>query len=80
MSVEIGAFSAKTKLSQLLRQVREGQRFTITHRGKPIAELVPSGAAPPGDFNQAIDAMLKFARVRGVDVDDVTRWIAEGRH
>ena len=79
MSVEIGAYDAKTKLPRLLRQVQEGQRFTITHRGKPIADLVPSEEAPAQAFNEAIDAMLEFARVPNVNADDLAEWIAEGR-
>ena len=30
---EIGAFDAKTKLSEILRKVDQGERFTITVRG-----------------------------------------------
>jgi prevent-host-death family protein len=37
----IGAFSAKTHLSELLEQVRQGKAFVITRRGKPVAELRP---------------------------------------
>ena len=38
---EIGAFEAKTHLSELLEQVRKGAVFFITRRGHPIAELRP---------------------------------------
>ena len=38
---EIGAFEAKTHLSKLLQKVRQGKSFTITHRGRPLAELRP---------------------------------------
>jgi prevent-host-death family protein len=38
---EIGAFEAKTKLSELLEKVRQGQVFLITKRGRPVAELRP---------------------------------------
>jgi len=38
---EIGAFEAKTRLSELLEQVRKGAVFFITRRGHPIAELRP---------------------------------------
>lgn len=36
---EIGAFEAKTKLSELLDKVQRGQVFHITKRGQPIAIL-----------------------------------------
>jgi prevent-host-death family protein len=38
---EIGAFDAKTRLSELLQRVERGQVYRITRRGKPIAELRP---------------------------------------
>jgi prevent-host-death family protein len=38
---EVGAFEAKTRLSELLEQVRKGAVFFITKRGHPIAELRP---------------------------------------
>jgi prevent-host-death family protein len=37
----IGAFDAKTHLSELLSKVQRGQSYTITRRGKPVAELRP---------------------------------------
>ena len=37
----IGAFEAKTHLSELLEKVRRGQSFLITKRGRPVAELRP---------------------------------------
>lgn len=76
---EIGAYDAKTRLPELLRQVRKGKRFTITHRGQPIADLVPSGSAAAENAKEAIDAMLKFERVSNVAPEDVAAWIAEGR-
>ena len=38
---EIGAFHAKTHLSELLEKVRHGQSFFITKHGQPVAELLP---------------------------------------
>ncbi len=76
---EIGAYDAKTKLSELLRQVEKGKRFTIMRRGEPIADLVPSGSAAKANADKAIDDMLGFKRVRGIPSGDVAAWIAEGR-
>ena len=42
---EIGAFEAKTHLSELLAAVEAGEAFTITRRGKPVAELRPVAGA-----------------------------------
>lgn len=37
----VGAFEAKTHLSELLERVRAGERITITKHGVPVAVLVP---------------------------------------
>jgi len=37
---EVGAFEAKTHLSELLEKVERGDRVVITRRGKPVAVLV----------------------------------------
>ena len=38
---EVGAFEAKTHLSELLAAVEAGETVTITRRGKPVAQLGP---------------------------------------
>ncbi len=38
----VGAFEAKTHLSQLLDQVESGETVVITRHGEPVAELVPA--------------------------------------
>lgn len=40
---EIGAFEAKTHLSELLAAAEAGESITITRRGTPVARLVPAG-------------------------------------
>ena len=39
----IGAYDAKTKLPEILRRVAAGEPFTITNRGKSMADIVPHG-------------------------------------
>jgi prevent-host-death family protein len=46
-SHKIGAFEAKTRLSELLEQVGRGRTFVITKRGRPVAELRPVAPAGP---------------------------------
>jgi prevent-host-death family protein len=43
----VGAFQAKTQLSELLDQVEKGEAVTITRHGRPVAVLAPIGAARP---------------------------------
>ncbi len=42
---EIGVRELKTTLSQTLRAVSRGQQVRVTLRGRPIADIVPAGAA-----------------------------------
>jgi prevent-host-death family protein len=80
MSNAIGTYEAKTRLPELLRKVRRGQRFTITVRGEPVAQLVPIPPAAPADANAAIDAFLSFLATHppGKRVD-IKALIEEGR-
>ncbi len=38
----VGAYEAKTHLPRLLKSVSHGNSITITHRGNPIALLIPA--------------------------------------
>ena len=42
MTNRVGIREFKAHLSQYLERVRRGERFTITARGKPVAEVGPS--------------------------------------
>ena len=59
MNEEIGSYDAKTKLPELLRRVEAGERFTITNRGKPVADLIPSLAGSDHRVEGAIANILK---------------------
>ena len=75
---EVGAYDAKTKLGEMLREVEQGRRFTITHRGRRVADLVPTATATRGR-KAAIAAMLAFEPVLGVADETVAEWTTEGR-
>lgn len=80
MKTEFGVYQTKTKLPELLRQVKEGKRFTITNRGEAIADLVPCENVKPRDKSAAIEKVKAFIRenpVRGVF--DIKELIAVGR-
>lgn len=75
----IGSYEAKTKLPELLRQVRAGKRFTITSRGEAVADLVPSAGAKRKDKAAAVEKIKAFMLenpVRGVNIKEL---IEEGR-
>lgn len=79
---EIGAYEAKTRLPELLREVRAGRCFTITNRGQAIADLVPSTAVRAVDAAMAIDRFRSFMRTHPVEAQNrvnVRALIEEGR-
>ena len=41
MGITYSASEAKAKFSEVMRLVRAGNVITITHRGKPVAEIRP---------------------------------------
>ncbi len=80
MNHEVGSYEAKTKLPELLRGVQAGNRYTITLRGEPVADLVPAEGARHEDAAASVEAMREFMHskepVRGVDIKAL---IDEGR-
>jgi prevent-host-death family protein len=80
MKIQIGAYEAKTRLPELLREVKAGKQFTITNRGEAIADLVPSAAAQPSDRRAAIDKFQSFMERHPVRARaNVKKLIREGR-
>ena len=75
----VGAFEAKTHLSELLDRAATGERFTITKRGKPVAMLVPLEEEPRMTPEEAM-AAIRAARVgASLGGDTVRDLIDEGR-
>ena len=62
MSEQIGSYDAKTKLPQILRRVKEGEAFTITNRGLPVADIIPSRTNERIKAEIAINNILKTKR------------------
>ena len=79
-SSEIGAYEVKTKLPEYLRKVVAGERFTITQRGRPVAQLIPAGVRERGDTVAAPRRMRAFVeRHRPTEEVDIKTLIDEGR-
>jgi len=76
---EVGAFEAKTHLSEILAAVEAGETVTITRRGKPVARLMP--VVEPGDGRIAAVARIAAlrARVQGMTAADILSARDEGR-
>ncbi|MBV0892878.1 type II toxin-antitoxin system prevent-host-death family antitoxin [Paracoccus sp. Z118] len=62
---EIGAFEAKTHLSELLAAAEAGESVLITRRGTPVARLVP--AAPESEDRAAAIVRLNTLRKKLAD-------------
>ena len=62
MKPEIGAYDAKRRRPELLRDVRLGERVTITISGEAIADRVPCEVARPADAGAAINRFLTVMR------------------
>ena len=77
----IGAFEAKTRFSELLRDVEAGESFEIRRRGKAVARLEGIPANPGRE--QAVREMLVRVRPlrRAVNASpaEIVSWIKEGR-
>ncbi len=61
MGITVGAFEAKTKLSELLDRVERGEEIEITRNGKPVARLVATTAARA---ESGKELMRRFAEAR----------------
>lgn len=76
----VGAYAAKTHLSDLLERVQAGEEITITRHGAPVAKLVPvKREVKPEERVAAIDRIQKLASglsLGGLKVKDLIR---EGR-
>jgi prevent-host-death family protein len=76
----IGAFEAKTHLSELLRQVERGETFEIRRRNRPVARLV---GLPAADRRKDVEDMLAAVRAlrkgRSVSTKEIHDWVREGR-
>lgn len=79
MGTRVGAYEAKTKLPEILRRVESGERFTITNRGTPVAEIVPPTAGGRVSAKAAIERMKTFQRVKGVSGSQVRAMIESER-
>lgn len=58
----IGSYEAKTRLLELLRRVEQGEQFTVTRRGVPVARIL--GMEDTVDDRRAIIERMKAARAR----------------
>lgn len=76
----VGAYQAKTHLSELLEKVEAGEEITITKHGSPVARLVPVNKRASTDERTAairrIQALARGLSLDGLKIKDL---ISQGR-
>ncbi|MFZ5449237.1 MAG: type II toxin-antitoxin system Phd/YefM family antitoxin [Thermodesulfobacteriota bacterium] len=77
--LQVGAYEAKTRLSQLIDQVSKGEEIIITKHGVPMAALVPISGPRQQDPKAAIAAIKEFRRGRRLAGLSLRQMIEEGR-
>jgi prevent-host-death family protein len=75
----VGAYEAKTKLPELLRRVEAGERFTITNRGVPVANLVSAASSEWPSASDAVARMKALRKITGVSAR-IVRALIRQRH
>lgn len=78
MNEEIGSYDAKTKLPEILRRVEAGEHFTITNRGKPVADLIPSRSGSDHKVKGAIANILN-AKKQVISSEELSQLKESGR-
>jgi len=76
---EVGAFEAKTRLSELLRETERGRSFIIRRRGKAVAQLVPPGKEEHATDLDQVLASFREIRKRIPGRVKIRELIEEGR-
>jgi prevent-host-death family protein len=77
--VEVGAFEAKTHLSNLLDQVERGETVVITRHGKPVARLVPMTGSSMDDRQRAIEQLKELRKGQTLGALSIRELIDHGR-
>lgn len=70
----VGAYEAKTHLTQLLERVAKGEKITITKHGVPVATLQPADPSKRIPVRDVIDQLKRFRsghRLKGLFIRDL---------
>jgi antitoxin (DNA-binding transcriptional repressor) of toxin-antitoxin stability system len=78
-TVAVGAFEAKTRLSELLRATEEGVTFVIHRRGKAMARLTPMAPEERSLTPREVLRAFRKIRRRIPGKVNVRELIAQGR-
>lgn len=65
----IGAYEVKTKFSEILRRVSAGEAFTVTNRGKPVADLLPCRTVIKEEVKEAVKSIARMKKTTVSDAE-----------
>lgn len=77
--ITVGAYEAKTHLSELLDKVEQGERVTITRHGVPVAVMESTGRPKKISADEAIDRLRELGKGKSLGGLSVREMIEEGR-
>lgn len=75
----VGAFEAKTHLSQLLEEVQQGEEVLITRHGKAVARLLPLKVNQAEQRLKAIAQLRQFRAGKRLEGLSIQQLREEGR-
>lgn len=75
----VGAYEAKTHLSELLDRVEKGERFVITRNGRPSALLQSTHPHRQQDLQEVVASLRAFRKDHRLESGELRAMIAEGR-
>jgi prevent-host-death family protein len=76
----VGAFEAKTHLSELLDRVSKGEQITITRHGIPAAKLVPVvETRPQRNHKEIVEDMRRLRKQLRPGKISVREMVEQGR-
>ena len=75
----VGAYEAKTHLSQLLERVAKGQRIAITKHGVPVAILQPYDGEKHVEVAEVIAQLRDFRQNNTLAGLSIREMVEEGR-
>jgi prevent-host-death family protein len=76
---EVGAYEAKTHLSELLERVSKGERIVITRHGTPVAVLAPISDRELRPALEVIADLRDFRKTHTLGDHSLREMIEEGR-
>lgn len=75
----VGAYEAKTRLSELLDKVAAGERVVITRHGTAVAVLQGADPSPVAGVAAALDAARALRMECSASKGEIRDWTDEGR-